>query len=259
MSNGNRETMVITGGAGAIGSATVRLYAEKGNRVVIADINGEAGRGLADELGADVSFVPIDIMDYASIAACARTVGDAGGTVTHLVSLAGGAYPEEALGKSILDISPQCISDTIDWNLKSHLYILREFLPLIKKDGGANRTVTVVGSISALFSFGQPAYSSAKAGMLGLVRSVANELGASGIRINAVLPGTVPTGASLPFLSHFYEQLGRATSLGRVSSPEDIAGTIYAVTRYMTSVTGQHIVADAGQTVCYPFRNSDDS
>ena len=250
------ETIVIVGGAGGIGSATVRKYASLEKCIIIGDINQKAALNLVKKLGRNVRYIPLDILDYTSIKEFSQTLKDDYGTVSHLINLAGGALPEEPLDKSIEDVSVECISKTIDLNLKSHLYLIKEFLPLIKKDKSPNRTITLVSSISALFSFGQPAYSSAKAGLIGLVHATANELGEFNIRINAVLPGSVPTQLSERFLKEFFEQLRNASSLKRLSTVDEIANTIYAVTHLMTSVTGQSIVSDSGQLISYPFRKN---
>jgi len=253
MNNTPDETIVIVGGAGGIGSATVWKYADMGNRIIIGDINREAALSLVGESDGTIHYIPIDVLEYESIRKFTRTVRDDHGTVSHLINLAGGTLPEETVESGIEGISAECISRSIDLNLKSHLYLLKEFLPLIREDSSVNRTVTLVSSVNALISFGQPAYSSSKAGIIGLVHAAANELGKYDIRINAVLPGSTPTKTSHIFLEDIFEKLRNASALKRLSTPEDIARTIYAVTHLMTSVTGQYIVADSGQTITYHY------
>jgi len=247
------ETVVVTGGAGGIGSATVRYFASEGCRVVIGDINIEGARKCADGLERVAAF-PLDILEYDSIRDFARSVGEEFGTVAHLVHIAGGALQEEAVETPLDELSVEAISTTIDWNLKSSLYLIREFLPLLKKDKNPNRSVVLISSVNALISFGQAAYSSSKAGMIGIVRAAANELGARGIRINAVLPGSTPTEESKKFLGDIFEELRLGSSLKRLTTPAEVAATIFALTHLMTSVTGQYIVVDSGQAVCYPYR-----
>ncbi|MBN1291424.1 MAG: SDR family oxidoreductase [Candidatus Latescibacteria bacterium] len=254
MENTEKETIVIVGGAGGIGHATVRKYAEVGATVIIGDINEIAAKNLLDKSGDDVHYFPVDMMRYESIRDFAQKIKEGFGTVTHLINLAGGSLPDETVDNGIETVDPETISRSIDLNLKSHLYLVREFLPLIKADSSPNKTITLISSVNALMSFGQPAYSSAKAGMIGLVHSVANELGPYNIRINAVLPGTTPTPKCYEFLEKSFDALRNASALKRLSTPEDIAGAIYAVTHFMTSMTGQYIVADAGQTITYYYK-----
>lgn len=253
MANTHVETIVVTGGAGGIGSATVRKYASLEKRVIIGDINQDSGSNIADKLGQNVRYIPLDVMDYDSIKEFTQTIKDSYGTVSHLVSLAGGAMPEEHRGSGIEDTGIECMSKSIDLNLKSHIYLMKELLPLIREDQSPNRTITLISSINALRSIAQPAYSAAKAGLLGLVHATTDELGRYNIRINAVVPGTTPTQRSIKRWKENMELLRKASSLGRLSTTEEIANTIYAVTHLMTSMTGQYVVADSGQTISYAF------
>ncbi len=247
------DTVVITGGAGGIGSATVMKYAAGGSSVIIGDIDIDGARKIAGQCDG-VEALHLDILSYESIRNFAREVGDRHGSITHLVHIAGGALQEEAVATPLDRLSVEAISTTIDWNLKSSLYLLREFLPLLKKAEGVDRSVVLVSSVNALISFGQAAYSSSKAGMVGIVRAAANELGGNGIRINAVLPGSTPTEKSAQFLGEIFEELRLGSSLKRLTTPAEVGNTIFALTHLMTSVTGQYIVVDSGQSVCYPYR-----
>ena len=247
------EIVVITGGAGGIGSATVQKYAGPGRHIIIGDLNSEEGKKISKGSDGKVSYIHLDILDYESILNFARTIQQSHGSVSHLISMAGGALPDETVGKGIESTSAECISRSIDLNLKSHLYLIKELLPLIRIDVSSNRTVTLISSINALFSFGQPAYSAAKAGMIGLVHALANELGGYNIRINAVLPGTTPTKTCHTFLESSFDELKNASALKRLSTPGEIANAIFAVTHLMTSVTGQYIVVDSGQTITYNY------
>ena len=256
MINTSHEIVVITGGAGGIGFATVQKYAGTGRYIIIGDLNSEEGKKISKVSDGKVSCIHLDILDYESILKFVQTIKKSHGTISHLISMAGGALPDETVEKGIEGTSVECISRSIDLNLKSHLYLIKEFLPLIRDDVSSNRTVTLISSVNALFSFGQPAYSAAKAGMIGLVHSLANELGVYNIRINAVLPGTTPTQTCRTFLENVFDDLKNASALKRLSTPDEIASTIFAVTHLMTSVTGQYIVADSGQTITYNYTNN---
>jgi NAD(P)-dependent dehydrogenase (short-subunit alcohol dehydrogenase family) len=105
--------------------------------------------------------------------------------------------------------------------------LIREFLPLLEfghtrqAPDATDRSITLVSSINALRDYGLPAYSAAKAGMFGFIRAMAPELGTRGIRINAVVPGTVETGVQTQ--PKDLQALRRNTALGRLTSPSDIA------------------------------------
>jgi len=145
------------------------------------------------------------------------------------------------------------MSKSIDLNLKSSFALMKELLPLLKADISTDRSITLISSICAKISVGQPAYSAAKAGLLGLVYGTTVELGKYNIRINAVLPGCVCTERCEKILKGYIEGMMKYTALGRLSTEEEIANTIYAVSHLMTAMTGQYVVADCGQSKSFQF------
>jgi len=97
MANNHDETIVVVGGAGGIGSATVRKYAELEKHVIVGDKNEDTARSLADELGQYVDYVPVDVLNWDSIKRFSETIKDKFGTISHFVNLAGGAMTEETI------------------------------------------------------------------------------------------------------------------------------------------------------------------
>ncbi len=240
------KLVVVIGGAGAIGSAIVRKYIDSGYQVVVADLNQEKKHEIIQQNNDNYLFIPVDVLNTQSLSTFSVTLKSNFESITHLVSLAGGALPEE---HTLIENCPsEIISESIDLNLKSHLYIIKEIVPLLKRNDNNNSTITLISSINALRCFGLPSYSSAKAGLLGLVCSSAEELGEKGIRINAVLPGTVPTPRTNKLPKNF-QRLKEATILKKFATPEEIASVVYCLTDLMTCVTGQAIVADCGQSI----------
>ena len=242
MPDRSNDRIVIVGGAGGIGSAIVSTYLERGLRVVIVDQVCAAEWEDSNRL----EFICTDVLSLKAIAQMRSKLAEDDGTVTHLVSLAGGAIePEFGRFESI----PQAtIRRSIDLNLTSHLHIVQSLLSLIERDHGKDKSVTLVSSINALCDFGLPAYSAAKAGLIGFVRSMTSELGRRGIRINALLPGTIQTPGTSNQPKDF-DALRRGAALGRLTRPEEIGSLVYAITHMMTCVTGQEIVADCGQSI----------
>jgi len=244
------DTIVIVGGAGGIGSSIVKKYAEEGHNVIIGDIDADSAEDLASKYDS-VRFFPVDVRNYdsasedLSIVDFRKMVEKEAGPVTHLISLAGFSLPDE--GKGLAGSSGKTIDDSIDLNLKSHLYLLKEFAPSIYSSGSDNRSVVLVSSINAIQDYSGPAYSAAKAGLLGVVNSTVMELGERGVRINAVLPGTTITKRTEDETPD-YKKLVKGTALKRLTTPEEVAETVYAITHLMTCVTGQGIIADCGQT-----------
>lgn len=163
-----------------------------------------------------------------------------------MISLAGGAIYGEFQG--LVETLIEDVSTSIDLNLKSHIFITQLAVKIMKGHGCEDKFITLISSINALKSYGLPVYSAAKAGLLGLVRASAAELGQFGIRINAVVPGTVLTPRTVNQPKNF-EKLKEGTVLGRLTTTQEVARVITSLSVDFTCVTGQFIVADAGQTI----------
>lgn len=172
--------------------------------------------------------------------------------VFHLISLAGGALRSEF---GTLDtLTDADIDYSVRLNLTSHIELSRCVLPLLRDSPTSNRTITFVSSINALLSFGLPAYSAAKAGLIGFTRVLASELGNDGIRVNCVAPGTVETDRSRgePKDRDCYL---KGTILNRFAEPNEVAEAVYCLAEQLTSVTGHTLVTDCGQSIKGQYEN----
>jgi len=244
-------TVVVVGGAGAIGSAVVERYLERGVGVLVIDKEPVA----ANAHCAPLHHLQADVTRDDEIARACASAEDLSLPIRHLVSLAGGAFPREF--GSLVDTDVETIRRSVELNLTSHVLLTRAFLPLLgygttgSGGDGADRSVTLISSINAFRDYGLPAYSAGKSGMFGFVRAMAGELGAVGIRINVVAPGTVSTpGTQRQPKDH--AALRRSTVLGRLAEPSDIAAAIVAMSHDFRAVTGQYLIVDCGQTVASP-------
>jgi NAD(P)-dependent dehydrogenase (short-subunit alcohol dehydrogenase family) len=246
-----RGDVIVVGGSGSIGTAVVERYLERGIGVVVVDKHPFAGRppfaASFHHVQADVTCDDGIALAYASAEALALPIH-------HLVSLAGGAYPTEFA--KLVDTDVEIIRRSVELNLTSHVLLTRAFLPLLgfgaaDGDDRVDRSITLISSINAVRDFGLPAYSAGKSGMFGFVRAMAGELGAEGIRINVVAPGTVTT-SSDSSQPKDREALRRGTVLGRLAEPADIAAAVVAMSHDLQAVTGQCLIVDCGQTVSSP-------
>ena len=238
------DRILVIGGAGGIGSAIVDRYHRKGMYVIVGDIDKGVGERLLSKYPTNTEFQYVDLLDTISMEEFRKRIYDNHDYLTHLVSLAGGAVEGE-FGK-LEQTSKEGISDSIDLNLKSHLYLIKDFVPLLEKAPQENRSIVLMSSINAQKDFGLPAYSAAKAGMYGMMYALTSELGEKDIRINTVSPGTVPTPRTLEQPKDFLG-IAKGTALGRLATVDDIADAVYAVTHELKAMTGQDITIDCGQ------------
>lgn len=235
---------VVTGGASGIGAAITRVFAARGARVVVVDLQEEAGEKLAAELGDAVVFLRGDVSD--------RAVADAavGRAVEHF-----GGLDVLVNNASVSRQRPFEEQTDADWDLAmgTSLYATRNFmlaaLPELKRAGGGS--VVNFGSGAALD--GQPnqaSYAAVKEAIRGLSRVVANEWARYDIRVNVVCPMALTEGVARWADAHpeQYAQSAAKVPLGRFGDPERDVAPIVAFlagddARYMT---GQTVMADGG-------------
>jgi NAD(P)-dependent dehydrogenase (short-subunit alcohol dehydrogenase family) len=231
--------VVITGSSGGLGSAAARAFSVAGFEVIGLDRVATGSES--------IRHVQVDVADEASME---RALADIG-AVQHLVAIAGGALVEEKAAPDIAALPIDLVRRSLEQNLISAFVTLRTAMPKLREASG-DRSVTFVTSTDALLSYGMPGYAAAKAGIIGLVRSLASPLGAEGIRVNAIAPGDIPTPRNAREWAHlpmWYEHLAGSTALRRLCSAEELADAFVSVATQLRGVTGQVIVVDAGLTV----------
>ncbi|HEV8297128.1 MAG TPA: SDR family NAD(P)-dependent oxidoreductase [Acidimicrobiales bacterium] len=240
--------IVITGGGSGIGRATAHAVAEAGRAVALWDLNGDAAAQVAGELrdkyGTVAVGIAIDVRDTPRFPACIAESREKLGTIGGLVHGAG------ITGPGAIDVVEESVWDaTLAIHLKAGAMLIRDLTPDLTANPGS--AIVVISSIEGIIAHEAiPAYCSAKAGLLGLMRSTAARLGPRGVRSNAICPGFIETPMFLPSLERdpgaraAYEQRIPLRRLGR---PEDIG----RVARFLLSddaayITGAEIVADGG-------------
>jgi NAD(P)-dependent dehydrogenase (short-subunit alcohol dehydrogenase family) len=239
---------LVTGAAGAIGSATVRAFLAAGFRVVGFDRDASVTDALAD----GYTGFRVDLEDEDALT---ETVTRASrlGQLAHVIGIAGGALPDEPKTRhDLAEVEPAVFRASIEANLTTQYLTLRAVLPWLRRQRGLDRSVALISSFNALAGWGMPAYSAAKAGLIGMMRALTGPLGAEGIRINVVAPGTVRTPRTERIWSDMpghFEGLTETTALGRLGTPDDVARSFLVLATELTHVTGQVLVVDGGQTV----------
>ncbi|WP_067797610.1 SDR family NAD(P)-dependent oxidoreductase [Actinomadura formosensis] len=238
------KSAIVTGGASGIGGAITKLFVARGARVVVVDLQQEAGEALARELGDAVVFLPGDVSDRAIADLAVATAVEHFGTLDVLVNNAS-ASRQKPFEEQTDD----------DWSLAmdTSLYATRNFmlaaLPELRKTG--NASVINFGSGAGLD--GQPnqaSYAAAKEAIRGLSRVVANEWAPLNIRVNVVCPmaltaGVVQWAEARP---EQYAQSAAKVPLGRFGDPDrDVAPIVaFLASDDAQYMTGQTLMADGG-------------
>ncbi|MEU7834272.1 MULTISPECIES: SDR family NAD(P)-dependent oxidoreductase [unclassified Nonomuraea] len=235
------KRVLLTGGTRGIGHGLALALARAGARLVTCYRSDEdAAKLLAaelDELG-EHKVVRADVTDAGDVAALIDECGTYLGGLDVLVSNAG-TISHVPFG----ELAVEEWQRVLDTNLTSMYRLVRQALPLL----GEGASVIGIGSRSAFVGIPQRAhYTAAKAGLVGLVRSLAKELGPRGIRVNLVSPGVIDPGdGTLPEpVRQRYEGL---TALGRLGTPEEVAGPVLFLAGDQAGyVTGETIHVDGG-------------
>ena len=235
---------LVTGGARGIGAATVRALHAAGARVVAADVGDGRGRKLADELGDDVRFVHLDVTDEKQWDAAIAASVDPFGTLDVLVNNAGiaNAAPIEHLTTAKWNAA-------IAVNLTGVFFGCRAVVPVMKAQGRGS--IINISSVDGMRgSPGVHAYTASKWGVRGLTKSLAVELGASGIRVNSVHPGFVRTPMTARIDPEHLD-----IPLGRGGTTAEVAATIVFLASDASSfTTGAEFVVDGGMIAGIPHK-----
>jgi len=250
------KTAVITGGAGGIGETGVRLFVEHGANVVIADIDAERGAQLADELGDAAAFIPTDSTDADQVKAALSYAIEKFGRLDCLWNNAGATAQTHPM---LEKVSLEGFDRVLTLGLQSIFFGMKFAAPLMKTQGSGSiiNTASVAGLRAG---FATHLYSAAKAAIIHLTRSVAMELGESGVRVNCLCPGGVATpllGKVCGLTTEEAEKkidaikayLAHLNPLKRACVPEDVAeAALWLASDDASFINGHALVMDGGVT-----------
>lgn len=237
------ETVLITGASGGIGRACAREAAACGLRVAVHYHRGEASaQALVQELrarGCDAEAFCADTADSAQVRACVAQAEQRFGHIDGLICCAG-----VAMQKLIQDVTDDDWRRMLDVNLSGSFYFIRAVLPeMLRRHSGAIVTTSSVWGVRG--GSCEAAYSAAKAGLIGLSRALAQELGPAGVRVNCIAPGVIDTPMCAGFSAETRAALAEETPLGRLGTPEDVASAALFLLRH-PFITGQVLGVDGG-------------
>jgi 3-oxoacyl-[acyl-carrier protein] reductase len=246
------KTVLITGAGIGIGKATAMAFGRAGYRVIVSDILEDEGRAVSDAImaeGAEAEFRQLNVTSTEQCNSVVADIEDRFGALDCLVNNAGIAH-KVPLG----EMTDEKWDQIFDVDLKGMMRLVRAAVPGMKA-AGTGSIVCLSSIMGVAYGWGEHVhYSAAKSGVVGLVRGLAVELAANGIRVNGVAPGYIRTAQALSETHSLgpagLEAAASFIPMGRVGEPDDIADVILflasGAARYLT---GQVISVDGGLLV----------
>jgi 3-oxoacyl-[acyl-carrier protein] reductase len=244
------KVCLITGGAAGIGKATALRFFEEGAKVVICDISQEAGDELLPLLGLDASFSVVNVVDREAVQSWIEATIQKYGHVDVLVNNAGVTRDSLLVkykdGQVISQMSQEAWDFVVDVNLKGVFNCTQAVIPSMIENGGG--VIINASSVVGLYgNFGQTNYVATKAGVIGMTKVWARELGRYKIRVNAVAPGFVLTEMVKKMPEKVLANMQEHTPIGRLGEPEDIANAfLWLASDEASFVHGTTISVDGG-------------
>ncbi|KQP78472.1 oxidoreductase [Aeromicrobium sp. Leaf289] len=250
MVEGRRRRVLVTGGSLGIGAACVRSLAQAGDHVVVADVLDAEGSELvaalvAEGLSAEYVHLDVEVLDDV-VAGIAATADDGFDVVVANAGI--------ARRRPFGDLTDAEWAHVLDVNLTGAMRVVRAALPGLRARGGGS--VVAMSSVHGVaYGWAEHAhYSTSKAGLVGLVRALASELGPDGIRVNAVAPGMIRTAQSLDEVNSAgavaLDAAASSVPLRRIGEPDEVADVVlFLASDAARYVTGQALVVDGGLTV----------
>lgn len=246
------KVVIVTGAAAGIGRATAHRFAAEGAKVAGWDVQGDAAAFAAEmaEAGGEGVLMRVDVTDSAAVNAAVEEVAAKWGGVDILINNAGilrdsmlVKYKDGAVQSVMND---EQFDAVLDVNLRGVFVCARAVAPkMIDRGGGV---ILNASSVVGLYgNFGQTNYIASKAGVIGMTKVWARELGRHGIRVNAVAPGFIATEILAAMPQKVLDSMTSRTPLGRMGKPEEIAEAyVWLASKSASFVTGAVLSVDGG-------------
>jgi 3-oxoacyl-[acyl-carrier protein] reductase len=250
------KVVVITGAVAGIGRATALRFAEEGARIAAWDVSVETAPQLESAIkraGSESHFQAVDVTDASAVESAAAAVVGHWGRIDVLINNAGivrdaqlvkwnGGSPESIMSEDVWD-------SVIGVNLKGVFLVTRAVVPHMIKSGGGV-ILSAASVVGLLGNFGQTNYVASKAGVIGMTRTWARELGKYKIRVNAVAPGFITTDMVRAMPEKVFEAMVARTPLGRAGTSEDVANAYFWLASDQASfIHGAVISVDGGVVI----------
>ncbi|MFN0155651.1 MAG: SDR family NAD(P)-dependent oxidoreductase [Gaiella sp.] len=252
------KVAVVTGAGSGIGRACAERLAARGHALVCGDLDAAAATataGAIEAAGGEAVAVPADVRRKEDVVGLVEEAERRGGLGVMVANAAVSVYvPFEEMPEDQLDL-------VLDTDLRGALLCAQASIPAMRAGGGGS--IVLVSSVQAFVTLpGCVPYAAAKAGLVAAARALAPEVGAAGIRVNAVAPGTIDTpmlrrdlaGMNRAQATAFLERVSGANALGRVGTAEEVADVVcFLASEESRYVTGTTLVVDGGYLTVKSF------
>ena len=240
------KVTIVTGGGSGLGRVLAHRFAAEGAAVIVADVAEERASAVVDEIsdsGGRSLLQTTDVTDASDVRTMVESAREAFGPVDILVNNAA-----KATDADFLTLDGETWDEDVKITLKGPFLCSQTVLADMVENGSG--VIINISSVNALGYYGNEAYSAAKAGLLNLTRSLAVHYGPSGIRVNAIAPGSLRTPAWEQRKENdpdVFEQIARWYPLGRVGEPEDVVGAaLFLASDEAAWITGAVLPVDGG-------------
>ena len=241
---------IVTGAASGIGAAAIRFLAREGAKVVISDINFEGAKKLEGDLssrGMKALAVRTDISNLSQVKEMTEKTLAAFGRIDILVNNAGISPKHQGKKKTLWEMEVAEWERVIAVDLNGYFLCCHEIVPHMIRNGWgrivniSSQAARVGGQVAASH------YTAAKAGVIGLTKSLAGEVGKYGITVNAITPGRIDTPIIRDVPPEVNVEFAKRTPLGRLGTAEDVAGAIlFFTSEYASFITGATLDVNGG-------------
>jgi 3-oxoacyl-[acyl-carrier protein] reductase len=247
------KVALITGGAAGIGRATAERFAAEGARLAFCDLDAARGEATARALGGEAVFRVVDVADRGAVRAWVEEMAARFGGIDLLVNNAGivrdGQLVKFREGEPVGELAEVDFDRVVSVNLKGSFNCAQAVVPhLVRRGGGVILNASSVVGLDG--NFGQTNYVATKAGVIGMTKSWARELGRYGVRVNAVAPGFTATEIIGAMPEKVLAGMQARTPLGRLGEPRDIANAyLFLASDEASFITGAVLRVDGGLVV----------